>query len=271
MQVLEWGRRGFDEGTLARRGMLRHGRCPPEVAGERTKRCAQAHTALPAGLQAHHLFERLLPGADAAERRAGDRGHRAHHAARHGDGRRPRASIDVLVCATGFDTVHLLSSCGDRARRPHAGEAWADGPEAYHGITVSGFPNLFLMLGPNTATGHTSTLLYIEPERAARHRLHAGRAHRRPPLDRRARRGATRTTSAAGASGQLGVEPVPQLVPHGQRPRRRAVPRLHRARVRAWRRHSPGAPGPLSSTTNRTRAVYALGRWVPAGRVLSHT
>ena len=28
---------------------------------------------------------------------------------------------------------------------------------------VAGFPNFFLMLGPNTATGHTSTLLYIEP------------------------------------------------------------------------------------------------------------
>jgi len=29
---------------------------------------------------------------------------------------------------------------------------------------VSGFPNLFLLLGPNTGTGQTSTLLYIEPE-----------------------------------------------------------------------------------------------------------
>jgi len=28
---------------------------------------------------------------------------------------------------------------------------------------VAGFPNLWLMLGPNTATGHTSTLLFIEP------------------------------------------------------------------------------------------------------------
>ena len=29
---------------------------------------------------------------------------------------------------------------------------------------MSGFPNLFLMLGPNTGTGHTSTLLFIEPQ-----------------------------------------------------------------------------------------------------------
>jgi cation diffusion facilitator CzcD-associated flavoprotein CzcO len=74
-------------------------------------------------------------------------------------------AIDVLVCATGFETVQLLSSItvtglGGRTLR----EAWANGPEAFHGISVAGFPNMFLMLGPNTATGHTSTLLYIEPE-----------------------------------------------------------------------------------------------------------
>jgi len=74
-------------------------------------------------------------------------------------------AIDVLVCATGFDTVQLLSSItitglGGRTLR----EAWANGPEAFHGISVAGFPNLFLSLGPNTGTGHTSTLLYIEPE-----------------------------------------------------------------------------------------------------------
>jgi cation diffusion facilitator CzcD-associated flavoprotein CzcO len=42
-------------------------------------------------------------------------------------------------------------------------KVWADGPQAHLGLTVAGFPNMFLMLGPNTATGHTSTLLYIEP------------------------------------------------------------------------------------------------------------
>ena len=79
------------------------------------------------------------------------------------DGR--EREIDTLVCATGFDAVQLLSSLRitGRAGRTLA-EAWSDGPAAYQGITVAGFPNLFLMLGPNTATGHTSTLLYIEPE-----------------------------------------------------------------------------------------------------------
>jgi len=72
--------------------------------------------------------------------------------------------VDALVCATGFDTVQLLSGITITGRAGRTlREAWAQGPEAWHGLTVAGFPNLFLMLGPNTATGHTSTLLYIEP------------------------------------------------------------------------------------------------------------
>jgi len=84
------------------------------------------------------------------------------HGIRTADGvERP---IDALVCATGFDTVHLLQSLSIHGRGGRTlAEAWNDGPDAYHGISVAGFPNLFLMLGPNTATGHTSTLLFIEP------------------------------------------------------------------------------------------------------------
>ncbi|MBS3959054.1 MAG: NAD(P)/FAD-dependent oxidoreductase [Xanthomonadaceae bacterium] len=72
--------------------------------------------------------------------------------------------LDVLVCATGFDTARPLAGfavhgLGGR----HLDDAWAEGAQAHHGISVAGFPNLFLLLGPNTATGHTSTLLFIEP------------------------------------------------------------------------------------------------------------
>ena len=41
-------------------------------------------------------------------------------------------------------------------------EAWQDGAEAYLGISVSGFPNLFLMYGPNTNLGHNSIIVMIE-------------------------------------------------------------------------------------------------------------
>ncbi len=85
--------------------------------------------------------------------------------------------IDAVVCATGFDTVQLLSSLCITGRDGRTlAEAWRDGPEAWLGTAVAGFPNLFLMLGPNTATGHTSTLLYIEP--TVRHALRCLRAAR---------------------------------------------------------------------------------------------
>ena len=175
--ALEWGRRGFDEGSLARRGMLktaaahrarqvadealREKLTPPYPLG--CKRIIYSNDFYPAlGRSNTELvtepIERLEPDAIVTA-----------------DGQ--RRPIDVLVCATGFDTTHLLSSItvqGPDGRT--LGEAWAEGPQAYHGITVSGFPNLFLMLGPNTATGHTSTLLFIEP--AVQHVLACMRAVR---------------------------------------------------------------------------------------------
>jgi len=163
--ALELGRRGFDDGSLARRGLLAladaHRRrqvhdptlraklVPPYPLG--CKRIIYSNDYYPAIARPHvelvtEAIVRVTP-----------------KAIETADGR--QREVDALVCATGFDVSHLLSSVqvtglGGRT----LAQAWADGPQAYHGITVSGFPNLFLLLGPNTATGHTSTLLYIEPE-----------------------------------------------------------------------------------------------------------
>ncbi len=164
-QVLEWGRRGFDEGTLARKGMLntaalhrnrqvkdpvlRQQLTPPYPLG--CKRIIYSNDFFPALGQPNVELvttgiERITASGIVTT-----------------DGReRP---IDVLVCATGFDAVHLLSGVKVTGLQGQSlQQAWAMGPEAYHGVSVAGFPNMFLMLGPNTATGHTSTLLYIEPE-----------------------------------------------------------------------------------------------------------
>ena len=79
------------------------------------------------------------------------------------DGR--RRSVDAIVCATGFDTLHLLGTIDVRGLRGQSLAAtWGDAPRAYHGVTVAGFPNLFLLLGPNSGTGHTSVLLYVEAQ-----------------------------------------------------------------------------------------------------------
>jgi cation diffusion facilitator CzcD-associated flavoprotein CzcO len=171
MRVLEWGRRGFDEGTVARRGMqfaaselrrrqlpderLREALTPPYPLG--CKRIIYSNTYYPALSQPNAAL------VTTPIQRITARGLLTSDGREH--------EFDALVCATGFETVHLLASLEVRGSTGETlAEAWRDGPWAYHGITMPGFPNLFLMLGPNTATGHTSTLLFIEP--SADHAIH---------------------------------------------------------------------------------------------------
>lgn len=73
--------------------------------------------------------------------------------------------IDVLILATGFRATEpvpegLIVGRGER----DLARQWRDGPAAYKGTTVPGFPNLFMLLGPNTALGHSSVLLMIESQ-----------------------------------------------------------------------------------------------------------
>jgi cation diffusion facilitator CzcD-associated flavoprotein CzcO len=73
--------------------------------------------------------------------------------------------VDVLIYGTGFDAQHAITRVPIRGRQGISLEqAWSSGPEAYLGTTVSGFPNLFLMCGPNTGLGHNSQILMIEAQ-----------------------------------------------------------------------------------------------------------
>jgi cation diffusion facilitator CzcD-associated flavoprotein CzcO len=70
---------------------------------------------------------------------------------------------DVLVLATGFrshDFVAPMEIAGEDGRT--LAEEWGDVPRAYLGITVPGFPNLFLLYGPNTNGGTGSVVNTIE-------------------------------------------------------------------------------------------------------------
>jgi cation diffusion facilitator CzcD-associated flavoprotein CzcO len=72
---------------------------------------------------------------------------------------------DVLVWATGFASTEFLAPMaivGRDGRR--LADAWSNGAEAYLGLMVSGFPNLFLLYGPNTNLGHNSILFMIESQ-----------------------------------------------------------------------------------------------------------
>jgi cyclohexanone monooxygenase len=59
--------------------------------------------------------------------------------------------LDVLICATGFDAVDGNYVKVDiRGRRGETlKEHWADGPTSYLGMATNGFPNMFMILGPN--------------------------------------------------------------------------------------------------------------------------
>jgi cation diffusion facilitator CzcD-associated flavoprotein CzcO len=70
---------------------------------------------------------------------------------------------DVLVCATGYEANRFLSVIDVVGREGlRLADAWADGPYAFKGIAMSGFPNLFMLYGPNTNTG--SILQMLEHE-----------------------------------------------------------------------------------------------------------
>lgn len=78
-------------------------------------------------------------------------------------------AVDVLVMATGFRPTEYL------ARLPVVGrggerlqERWADEPRAFLGITVPGFPNLFVLYGPGTNGGELVMTLESQAEYAVR-------------------------------------------------------------------------------------------------------
>lgn len=72
-------------------------------------------------------------------------------------------AADVLIFATGFKSQDMLAPMKIRGldgQELH--DAWADGAVAHRGITLAGFPNLFMLYGPNTNLGHGSTIFMLE-------------------------------------------------------------------------------------------------------------
>ncbi|WDZ83804.1 flavin-containing monooxygenase [Micromonospora cathayae] len=71
-----------------------------------------------------------------------------------------RYPADVIIMATGFHARRFVAPIEVVAHRSLA-EVWADdNATAYLGITVPGFPNLFLMHGPNTALAHGGSVIF---------------------------------------------------------------------------------------------------------------
>ena len=73
--------------------------------------------------------------------------------------------VDCIIYGTGFkaDDFMLPMEIARRGGRTLR-ETWAEGPHAHLGITVPGFPSLFLIYGPNTNTSGGSIIAYEEAQ-----------------------------------------------------------------------------------------------------------
>jgi cation diffusion facilitator CzcD-associated flavoprotein CzcO len=100
-------------------------------------------------------------------------------------------AVDCIIWGTGFRTNEFMfpmavAGAGGR----ELSESWANGAHAHFGMTVPGFPNMFLMYGPNTNTSGGSIIVYHEAQaaylRQALQQLrdrHAGAIEVRPEVE----------------------------------------------------------------------------------------
>jgi len=73
--------------------------------------------------------------------------------------------VDAIVLATGFRATEYLEGIdvvGVGGRRLH--DDWSDVAHAYMGLTVSGYPNFFMVYGPNTNQGQNSIIVILEAQ-----------------------------------------------------------------------------------------------------------
>jgi cation diffusion facilitator CzcD-associated flavoprotein CzcO len=104
---------------------------------------------------------------------------------------------DVLVLATGFDSHAFVAPMEVTGREGRTlAEEWAEIARAYYGLTVPGFPNMFLLYGPNT-NGGTGSVVYT---------LEAGIGHVLAALEEMDRRRAGRIEVTPEAAGRFDRE-----------------------------------------------------------------
>jgi cation diffusion facilitator CzcD-associated flavoprotein CzcO len=73
--------------------------------------------------------------------------------------------VDAIVLGTGFQATDFLAPMAIRGRGGlDLDDAWRDGAEAYLGLTVAGFPNMFMLYGPNTNLGAGSIVTMLESQ-----------------------------------------------------------------------------------------------------------
>jgi cation diffusion facilitator CzcD-associated flavoprotein CzcO len=83
------------------------------------------------------------------------------------DGRERR--LDTLILATGFAAAKFLSAIDVTGRGGCAlADAWSEGAQAYKGVATAGFPNLFMLYGPNTNADSIITMIEYQADHVLR-------------------------------------------------------------------------------------------------------
>lgn len=73
--------------------------------------------------------------------------------------------VDAIIYGTGFKATDILAPIHITGLNGlELNDAWKDGAEAYKGTCVSGFPNLFILYGPNTNLAHSSIIFMLESQ-----------------------------------------------------------------------------------------------------------
>jgi cation diffusion facilitator CzcD-associated flavoprotein CzcO/acetyl esterase/lipase len=73
--------------------------------------------------------------------------------------------VDAIIFGTGFRVTDLLTPVRIAGRNGiDLNDAWQAGAQAYLGVMSTGFPNLFMLLGPNTGLGHNSVVFMAEQQ-----------------------------------------------------------------------------------------------------------
>ena len=73
--------------------------------------------------------------------------------------------VDAIIFGTGFQVTDMPVGKHVRGRDGRTlDEVWQGSPQAHLGTAIAGFPNLFMLLGPNTGLGHSSMVYMIESQ-----------------------------------------------------------------------------------------------------------
>jgi cation diffusion facilitator CzcD-associated flavoprotein CzcO len=72
---------------------------------------------------------------------------------------------DVIIFGTGFKPMDITATMQVAGRGGRLlAEEWRHGPQAFYGVAVAGYPNFFMLMGPNSALGHNSIIFMIEAQ-----------------------------------------------------------------------------------------------------------